>query len=1241
MPSGLPNFFQLTCDVAQALRCHPTSEAGKLIALERRAREANPADELHDPISFDRIFRLLMRDFGAPQVEAKVAEALRFPKRPNLVHHRALLDLARGPDGRRRLITTNFDRLFQKADKRLHSYVPPLFPNLSRPDGFDGVVHLHGLLPASTAKASDETLGLILSSGDFGRAYLAEAWATRFFCDLLDRFIVVFLGYSAEDPPVRYLLEGLNITGRIREQRLYAFAANDTARSDLDWRERGVTPIVYDQTNQHQHLWETIHAWADRARNVAAWRSRTVDLAGTAPEYLKPFERGQVVALCSSTEGARVFASAAPPPPAEWLCVFDSACRYAKPGRTFSYDEAPQTEIDPLTIYGLDDDPPRPNEPDQQQAFSGVNLLEPLKSDDPVAREQGIVVAGRGAASPLNTRLFQIARWIVSIAASPTAVWWAAGRHALHNFLHDQISWELDRTTEFAPVVRQAWRLIVEAHESVPDDIREGWHGVRDQIRKEGWTQRNVRAFAVATRPRLVVERPWHRSPVPPPISEELSLSRIGRFDVVYPKLMEDVESIPDTSLAAIVAVMRVNLEYGAALEDEISEFHSRLPTLYPEEKEGEHYNSDVESYYLHFVQLFKRLTNIDINIAAHEARNWNFSVRFFVPLRLFTLGDSRLTTGTEVGRVIRAMSPEMFWSSDHARELLWALRARWADLSPRDRLAIERRTLAGRQKYELESNDEYEQRRASLSAQRLIWLQDAGIALGAATRSKILGLKRADPQWRDSWAKSADESFGSRSGWVKQEKDPAEIVHLPVSDVVARCDSLAERRFQTFTDVDPFRGLVATNPQRAMAVLNYEARHNNYPRRYWSRLFSDWPVKASPQRFKLIARAGAKLPTTTIVEIRYELTSWFVRNYAVIDGLERKSAHQFFDHVVAALSSADVDATRSGLGKSSVGGVEIPSNRMGVDYAINAPTGHLAEALFTALYARKPKAGQGLPADIRLRLEALIALRKEGGWHALTIAARNLHNLYQIDRDWTRKFLLPHFDPARPEAEALWSGYLHASRLAWRNLFKDMREHFLAAFEATNRWKTEGIEHLAQHLLLALEGPPRGKSYISAEEAHTALRSADAAVRSEALSFLRQRVSAPDSWKRIIVPFFRNVWPRERQFQTAESSRRMVLLVEDLGEHFPEGVHLLADFLVSSPNTDVFVFQFSHDRERGHGDLTMKYPSETLTLLNKIIDESSSRPPYGLAEVMRRLIEAAPELRQDRRWQRLSKLAQ
>jgi hypothetical protein len=918
IPAGLPDFFRLTSDVAGRLKCAPDSPAGRLIALEQRYRQAGAADDIREPVSFDRIFTLLIRQFGAPQVEAEVAECLRIPRRPKLTHHRALLDLARAPDGCRRLITTNFDRLFQKADLHIRSYAPPHFPDLSRRDGFDGVVHLHGLLQAKRAKAADEILGLVLSSGDFGRAYLAEAWATRFVCDLLDRYIVVLLGYSADDPPVRYLLEGLHASGRIREQRLYAFVANDPTRSDLDWRERGVTPIVYDPVDHHRHLWESIYAWADRACDVGAWRSRIVGLAQTTPEQLKQFERGQVAALCSSIEGAKAFASVVPPPPPEWLCVFDVACRYTKPGRSISYGKEPNPEIDPLAAYGLDDDPPRPEPHGRGQGSIGIDLLGPLKTDDPVARETGIAGGWRWPSASLNARLFQLARWIQSVMTSPTTVWWAAGRGLLHSHLHDQLSWTLDHDdVAFDPFVRQVWRLVLEAHESVPDDVREGWHGVHQQIRKEGWTPRTIRAFAAATRPRLKVGRSWHYAPVPPTVAETLTLERIGQFDVVYPTLIENIVDVPDTSLPAVLAATRANLEHGAALETEVARFHSRLPTLYPEDKDGEHHYSDAESYFFAFAGLFKRLVFVDAEAAAREFHRWDETVRFFVPLRLFAFADARVTAPAEVGRGIRAMLRDSFWDSEHARELLWAIRARWADLSERDRLAIEKIIIEGREKYQLESEEEYAERRASLSAERLIWMQDQGLVLSPATKGKLSELKSANPRWRDSWAKSADASLESRSGWVKRETDPTPIADLPVSEVIARCDALAEREFQSFTDRDPFRGLVATNPKRAMEVLNHEARRNNYPRRYWSRLFSDWPKEATAQRLKLLAHAGCKLPAVVIVEIRYELTSWFVAHYAAIDRLEHKIARRFFDQVFDALAVAGHDALRSGLGKT------------------------------------------------------------------------------------------------------------------------------------------------------------------------------------------------------------------------------------------------------------------------------------------------------------------------------------
>jgi hypothetical protein len=40
---------------------------------------------------------------------------------------------------------------------------------------------------------------LVLSSRDFAKAYMTDAWATTFFKKILEKYSVVFIGYSAND----------------------------------------------------------------------------------------------------------------------------------------------------------------------------------------------------------------------------------------------------------------------------------------------------------------------------------------------------------------------------------------------------------------------------------------------------------------------------------------------------------------------------------------------------------------------------------------------------------------------------------------------------------------------------------------------------------------------------------------------------------------------------------------------------------------------------------------------------------------------------------------------------------------------------------------------------------------------------------------------------------------------------------------------------------------------------------
>ena len=73
--------------------------------------------------------------------------------------------------------------------------------------GRNSVVHLHGFL----GDCGDDRWELVLSSADFGAAYLVDGWATRFLRELFRHFVVLFVGYRAEDLVVKYMLQALAV----------------------------------------------------------------------------------------------------------------------------------------------------------------------------------------------------------------------------------------------------------------------------------------------------------------------------------------------------------------------------------------------------------------------------------------------------------------------------------------------------------------------------------------------------------------------------------------------------------------------------------------------------------------------------------------------------------------------------------------------------------------------------------------------------------------------------------------------------------------------------------------------------------------------------------------------------------------------------------------------------------------------------------------------------------------------
>ena len=620
----------------------------------------------------------------------------------------------------------------------------------------NGIVYLHGKATSDYQRAEGD--GFVLSSSQFGQAYLSEGWATSFFREIIDRYVVVFVGYSADDPPVHYLLEGLN--RQINERQVYAFqqgAADDAASK---WSYRGVKAISYAEDSDHTALWDTLDTWAQRAQDPDKWYSAVINKAKQGPQSLSPHERGQVAHIVSTADGVRKFSEAEEPPPAEWLCVFDSRRRYGEPGKLGGFlQEGPY--VDPFDLYRIDSDvPPDKANPtghsserevptDAWDAFALNHIDKTNLKDDNFPS-----ITSRWASNvpPLPSRLRQMGEWIRDVAGQPAAVWWAVQRAPLHPGIRSRIRWALTRSEWPTSAVREAWYYLLEYWEQGRDrhaDVVD-WNELKRRISKDGWSRSVVRAYAAYSRPYLKVKQPWG-CPKPPEPQEEIRLGDLIRLEVAYPDHIEEINiSIPDEWVASVVVVLRRNLETALELETGIGGgYFSQISSIIPDDNIADDRLYGLSGAVIRFISVFERLIQIDPKAARREFSKWSIEDdTIFTRLRIWAAGKSDLVSDDQFGLILADMSDEAFWDDSHEWDLLHTLSARWNGLSDDTRVKIETRLLQGYSRRQQEKEEDSKKQRALSILARITWLSQRGCKLHLSLEEETERLRESFPDW-------------------------------------------------------------------------------------------------------------------------------------------------------------------------------------------------------------------------------------------------------------------------------------------------------------------------------------------------------------------------------------------------------------------------------------------------------------------------------------------------------------
>src|ERR1700722_7675159 len=230
--------------------CPPPSSLPLFKALAEQIGE-NTSFQLGEGEPFDRYLgRLKQNEVKVHELAANIL--INDSTRPHELHQ-LLVELF-GSAGRLKLVTTNFDTHFSTAvDGKFSSEVETFFaPALPLGNDFAGLVYLHG--------CAKKPVRCVLTDEDFGRAYLTQAWASRFLQAMFSRYTVLFVGYSHDDPVMHYLARGLPPQG---QRQRFAFTTEEqTALSK--WKFLGIQPITYQKCsgeNGHQAITDTVREW--------------------------------------------------------------------------------------------------------------------------------------------------------------------------------------------------------------------------------------------------------------------------------------------------------------------------------------------------------------------------------------------------------------------------------------------------------------------------------------------------------------------------------------------------------------------------------------------------------------------------------------------------------------------------------------------------------------------------------------------------------------------------------------------------------------------------------------------------------------------------------------------------------------------------------------------------------------------------------------------------------------------
>jgi hypothetical protein len=304
---------------------------------------------------------------------------------------------------------------------------------------------------------------------------------------------------------------------------------------------------------------------------------------------------------------------------------------------------------------------------------------------------------------------------------------------------------------------------------------------------------------------------------------------------------------------------------------------------------------------------------------------------------------------------------------------------------------------------------------------------------------------------------------------------------------------------------------------------------------------------------------------------------------------------------------------------------------------ALNAPVGRLAEILIRRV---NPSAdGAELPRPLHDRLDRLVFASGKYGELARVRFAAEISLLFEKAPNWTTQRIIPLFQWGHPEAASAWNARKYSSYIGSPNLFALTKDSFLELF-ARPTTPEEELRVYGEWLAVIMIANHHEKAGypISGAEARSALRAAGERAMSSVAHRLAKAMEAAESteklerWRNVVGPVFEAIWPLDAEIQSSKCTFSLVYILRSTGEAFAEAADSIIPFIRGE---DPRLHTSVHSISEAADSIYSSSPEKVLDMTSAVIHGAPPNSVYGLAKVLDRIRQHAPELADSRKFQK------